>query len=134
MSISVELVSPERIAWSGQAKGVIARTTDGDAAFLDGHIPMIAVLQGAPVRILLEDDTEVLVAVHRGFIEVAPADGSSKITILSDVCEIASEIDADRAAEAQRRAQEALVRDEADLLAGSALHRAQTRLTVAAAA
>ncbi len=40
MSLVVELVSPERVAYSGEAKMVICRTTTGDIAFLPGHVPV----------------------------------------------------------------------------------------------
>ena len=48
MPLDVELVSPERIAYTGEAKMVICRTTRGDIAFLPGHVPFIGVLADAP--------------------------------------------------------------------------------------
>ena len=44
MALQVELVSPERILWSGEAEMVVARTSDGDIAFLTGHSPFIGAL------------------------------------------------------------------------------------------
>ena len=40
MPLAVELVSPERVLYSGEAKMVICRTTAGDIAFLPGHVPV----------------------------------------------------------------------------------------------
>ena len=75
MALEVELVSPERIAYSGEAQMVICRTTTGDIAFLPGHIPFIGVLATHPVRLQLEDGTEQVIAVHQGFVEVSPPAG-----------------------------------------------------------
>ena len=52
MPMHVELVSPERVAYSGDAKMVIARTVSGDIAFLNGHVPFIGVLETWPVRVI----------------------------------------------------------------------------------
>ena len=84
MPLQVELVSPESIAYSGEAKMVIARVVTGDIAFLPGHVPFIGILQAHPVRVLFEDGTELSIAVHQGFVEVS----DDKVTILSDVCEL----------------------------------------------
>ena len=135
MSLSVELVSPERVAFSGGAEMVVCRTTAGDIAFQAGHIPFIGVLQTHPVKVIGEDG-ETLIAVHQGFVEVSPpdAEGVTNITVLSDVAELADSIDVDRASAAKERAEEALRADSEDPEALSALQRAEVRLSVAEAA
>lgn len=135
MPLDVELVSPERIAFTGEAQMVICRTTRGDIAFLPGHVPFIGVLATHPVRVLLEDGGEQVIAVHQGFVEVSPpeADGSTRVTILSDVAELADTIDADRARAARDRAEESLRTDPEDPEARAALVRAEVRLSVVGA-
>lgn len=134
MSLVVELVSPERVAYTGEAKMVICRTTTGDVAFLPGHVPFIGVLATHPVRVLLEDGSEQVIAVHQGFVEVSPPeDGTTRVTILSDVCELAETIDADRARAALERAEAALAADAEDAEAMAARVRAEVRLSVASA-
>ena len=49
--MQVELVSPERILFSGQAEMVICRTADGDIAFLADHAPFIGALEIGVVRV-----------------------------------------------------------------------------------
>lgn len=133
MSLVVELVSPERVAYTGEAKMVICRTTTGDIAFLPGHVPFIGVLATHPVRVLLDEGGEQVIAVHQGFVEVSPPeDGDTRVTILSDVCELADTIDVDRAQEALSRAEAALAADPTDPEAAAALERARVRLSVAA--
>lgn len=136
MALEVELVSPERIAYSGEASMVICRTTTGDIAFLPGHIPFIGVLATHPVRVQLEDGSEQVIAVHHGFVEVSPPDpaGNTRVTILSDVAELADTIDVARARAAKERAEEALRADAEDPEARAALVRAEVRLSVADAA
>jgi F-type H+-transporting ATPase subunit epsilon len=133
MPLVVELVSPERVAYTGDAKMVICRTTTGDIAFLPGHVPFIGVLATHPVRVLLEDGGEQVIAVHQGFVEVSPPeDGTTRVTILSDVCELADTIDVARAQEALARAEAALAAEPTDPEAAAAAERARVRLAIAA--
>lgn len=134
MSMTVELVSPERLAYEGEAEMVICRTTGGDIAFQPGHIPFIGVLSTFPVRVLGEEGKEQVIAVHQGFVEVSPPeDGNTRVTILSDICELAEDIDVPRAQAAQARAEAALEADPDDPEAKAALARAEVRLSVAKA-
>src|SRR4051812_12541288 len=121
----VSLVSPERILFEGAATMVIARPEGGDAAFLPGHAPFLGLLGIGPVIIRPVDGSEVRAAVHGGFIEVR----NNRVTILSDVAELAADIDVARAQAARDRAERATAHD-AD---ASALRRAQVRLEVATA-
>ena len=127
MSLQVELVSPERILWTGEADMVIARTVGGgDIAFLSGHAPFVGALDIGKVVVRPPQGDDELVAVHGGFIEVS----NDRVTILSDVAEVASQIDVERARQAQERA-EAALRAEHDVEAEAALRRAEVRLSVA---
>ena len=126
MPLQVELVSPERILYSGDADMVVARTSEGDIAFLAGHAPFIGALGIGAVSIRATDGGEERAAVHGGFVEVS----GDRVTILSDVAELASDIDAARARraleEAERRA-----RDGDDAEAEAALRRARLRVELA---
>ena len=130
MPLQVELVSPERIAYSGEAKSVIARVVTGDIAFLPGHVPYLGILQAAPVRVLFADGTELPIAVHQGFVQVA----DDTVTILSDVCELPDQIDVRRAEAAKAKAEETLKSDVGNTEAQDALRRANTRIAVAGGA
>jgi len=125
--MNVELVSPERILYSGDAEMVVCRTVGGgDVAFLAGHAPFLGALEIWPVKIKTTDGNEETAAVHGGFVHVR----DNQVIILSDVAELASDIDADRA----RKAKEAAERrdmDHDDAEAESALARAHVRLELA---
>ena len=72
----------------------------------------------------------VSVAVHGGFVEVS----HDRVIVLSDVAELSSDIDTDRARDAKVRAEEALRANADDQDAHAALVRAEVRLEVAGAA
>ena len=124
--LHVELVSPERILYSGDAEMVVARTTDGEIAFLTGHAPFIGALGIGTVKIVGGDAGEERAAVHGGFVEVS----NDRVSILSDVAELASQIDANRARRALEAA-EGAADDETDGEAEAALRRARVRLDLA---
>jgi len=124
MPMQVELVSPERTLFTGEATMVQARTLGGgDIAFLSGHAPFIGALAIDQVVIRLTDGTDEVAAVHGGFVSV----NDDHIKILSDLAELKSQIDVDRAKRAEERA-EAVIRTEDDTTAQAALARAQARL------
>lgn len=126
MALRVELVSPERILYSGEAEMVIVRTLGGgEIAFMPGHAPFVGALAIATATLRTPQGDE-LVAVHGGFVEVS----NDTVTILSDVAELASQIDVERAQRAKERAEERL-RAAHDAEAEAALRRALIRLQTA---
>jgi F-type H+-transporting ATPase subunit epsilon len=127
--MQVELVSPERILYSGEADMVIARTVGGgEIAFLTGHAPFVGALDIATVTIRAAGGDET-VAVHGGFVEVS----NDTVTILSDVAELASQIDVERARAARDRAEQKN-QHEHDAEAEASARRAHVRLAAVGAA
>lgn len=93
-TLHVELVSVERMLWSGEATQVLARTTEGELGILPGHIALLGQLaDGGVVRIDEEDGEQLMAAVHGGFLSVT----DKGVSILAELAEFADEIDADRA-------------------------------------
>tara|TARA_Y100001970_G_scaffold84061_1_gene106135 strand:+ start:68 stop:460 length:393 start_codon:yes stop_codon:yes gene_type:complete len=127
MSLRVELVSPERVVYEGEAELVIARTTDGEIGFQPGHVPFVGNLVSSVIRIALSDGGVQRIAVHSGFVEVS----DNHVALLSDVAELAEDIDTDRAKNALNRANELLSGDSANEEAAKALQRAEVRLLAA---
>jgi F-type H+-transporting ATPase subunit epsilon len=126
-TMQVEVVSPERVLFSGEATMVILRTLGGgDIAFLPGHAPFLGALTEWSGQLHLADGTVKHVAIHNGFVEVS----NNTVAILADTAELAEDIDVDRAREALRVAQERAEReDNAD--AEADLRRAHARLAAA---
>ncbi|HTL85984.1 MAG TPA: ATP synthase F1 subunit epsilon [Acidimicrobiia bacterium] len=127
--MEVQLVSPEQVLYTGDAKMVVVRTLGGgDIAFEENHAPFLAALDDWPARVKFEDGTQEWFAVHGGFVEVS----HNHVIILSDVAELKADIDVERARTAEATAEEALRADPDNEDAAAALQRARTRLEVAA--
>lgn len=124
-TVHVELVSVERLLWSGDATMVIARTTEGELGVLPGHAPLLGELApGGIVRIQEEGGEELVFAVHGGFLSVTEAG----VSVLAELAERSDEIDVGRAQQALERARSA---GEDDDEAAGAAGRAMSRLRAA---
>jgi F-type H+-transporting ATPase subunit epsilon len=123
--LHVDLVSVERPIWSGDARMVIARTTEGELGILPGHAPLLGQLAGGGVvRIQRAEGDELVVAAHGGFLSVT----KEGVTILAETAEMADDIDTGRARDALQRAEQA---DSDDEDAKAAAARAASRLRAA---
>jgi F-type H+-transporting ATPase subunit epsilon len=101
-TMHVELVSVERRIWSGEATAVYARTPEGELGVLPGHTPLLGALEpGWVVRIERQDEPVLRVAVHGGFLSVR----NDGVSVLAEMAEQASDIDAARAREALQRSE-----------------------------
>ncbi|MGD0742910.1 MAG: F0F1 ATP synthase subunit epsilon [Acidimicrobiales bacterium] len=98
-----ELVTPERVLFSGDADAVSLRTVEGEITFLARHEDYVGVADETVVRISALGDeavggaererTELRAAVHSGLVHV----DREGVVILAGVAELGSEIDVDRA-------------------------------------
>jgi F-type H+-transporting ATPase subunit epsilon len=111
----VELVTPERVLYSGDVEEVSMRTDTGEIAFLSRHEDFVGAADITVVSLHMTDATAskdeasrdnapnvVRAAVHGGFVRV-DKDG---VVILAGVAELGTEIDVDRARTALARAEE----------------------------
>ncbi len=114
-----ELVSPEKIAFSGEADQVDVPGAEGDFGVFAGHAPLISLLRPGVVTVHAGGEQTRLVVLG-GFAEVGP-DG---LTLLADVA--TSIEDLDRAA-LQRQIAELEERVKS-MEQGSAFDREITRL------
>jgi F-type H+-transporting ATPase subunit epsilon len=120
--LHVEVVSPERILFSGEADMVVCRTIGGgEVAFLSGHAPFLGALEISRVKVKGTSEAgDLVAAVHGGFVHVR----DDKVIVLSDVAELADQIDVARAQRARDGAGDDI----------NARRRADVRLDVAGAA
>jgi F-type H+-transporting ATPase subunit epsilon len=91
--MQVELVAADRLVWSGEAKMVIARTTEGDVGILPNHAPMLSTMVDGIVDVTTADDETWIAAVDAGFLSVA----NNRISILSEHAEMSHDIDLEKA-------------------------------------
>jgi F-type H+-transporting ATPase subunit epsilon len=89
VTLHVALVIPDRELWSGEARTVIAKTTEGDIGVLTGHSPVFGVLaEGSLVEILTEDSS-VKAAVSGGFLSVA----DDRVSVLAAEAQLGQDVD-----------------------------------------
>jgi len=114
-----DLVSPEKLLFSGEVDQVDVPGTEGDFGVLAGHAPTVSALRPGIMTVFVNGEKQRMVVLG-GFAEVS-ADG--KLTVLADLAD--SVEDFDRAALSERiTAQEEKVKE----LEGSALDKAIERL------
>ena len=93
MTVHAALVVPDRELWSGEARIVIAKTTEGDIGVLTGHAPVFGVLAEASVVEILTEDAEVRAAVSGGFLSVA----DDRVSILAAQAQLGGEVNVEEA-------------------------------------
>ncbi|MDQ2755985.1 MAG: F0F1 ATP synthase subunit epsilon [Actinomycetota bacterium] len=80
--LQVDLVAADRKVWSGEARMVRARTSDGELGIMPQHQPLLGVLVSGEVVIHGEDGDQV-VTVDSGFLSVE----HDRVTIVVDSVE-----------------------------------------------
>jgi F-type H+-transporting ATPase subunit epsilon len=114
-----DLVSPEKLLFSGDVDQVDIPGIEGDFGVLAGHAPVVAALRPGIMTVFVNGQAQRMVVLG-GFAEVS-ADG--KLTVLADLANSVEEFD--RAILAQHiETQETKVKE----LEGNALDRAIERL------
>lgn len=139
-TLMVEIVTPEAALWVGEARALMARSSDGEFTILPQHTATVGDVVAGVVRVDTLDQGELAFVVHGGFFQVGPGEpGVTLATILAGVAEGVTQIDVARAEAARERALAALAEETrgdagdhpAHLWAHAALERAERRLGAA---
>jgi F-type H+-transporting ATPase subunit epsilon len=69
-SLKVAVVSVDQKIWSGEAKSLVAKTTEGEIGILAGHEPMLSLLVDGIVRVESLDGSKLEVNISGGFLAV----------------------------------------------------------------
>jgi F-type H+-transporting ATPase subunit epsilon len=129
-SLKIDIVTAERIVYSAEVEAVIAPGVEGQLGILPHHAPLMTILQAGEL-VVRKGGQEEIMAISGGFLEVRP----DHVIVLADQAERAEEIDAARAEEARKRAEQRLANRQVEGLdaarAEAALRRALVRLSVA---
>ena len=124
-TIHVDVVSAEKLIFSGNAKFVALPGESGELGILKGHTPIITRIRPGSVRIEKEDGDEEFVFVAGGYLEVQP----DCVTVLADTAIRGRDLDEAKATEAKKRAEEAMQNRTSDF----EIAQAQSELAIAAA-
>jgi len=111
MSLTLEIITPEKRVYSKSVERVKLPCSEGEMEVLPGHIPLITTVDAGEVRTQSKGQSELL-AVDKGFVEVF----GDKVSILTEAAIDIEDIDLEAAEKAQKRAEEALAKAEADNL------------------
>jgi len=68
--LKVSVVSADQEVWSGVAKQIVARTTEGEIGILPGHEPILAILGAGEVRVTTTQGSVVTANAEDGFLSV----------------------------------------------------------------
>ncbi len=124
----LEIVTPERKFFEGEAETVIVRTPEGEMGVLKDHEPAVVAIGTGIIRIQTDGKWKEA-AVSEGFMEVT----HQKTIAFVDTAEWPEEIDVNRAKAAKDRAEERLQQKLAmieHMRSQAALARALARLRV----
>ena len=127
---SLKIVTPDGLAYEGQAEEVTVRSTTGDIGILAGHLNCVAPLGMGRATIVIDGQKRYAACIG-GMLSVV----NGAVTLVPTTFEWADKIDAERAENSYQRAQ-AILQDknstDTDLkLAEARLRRALVRKNVA---
>ena len=126
----LEVISPERIFYSGDVEMLELTTTEGEIGIYADHIPLTTIIAPGVMTITETGSQLIQAAVLEGFMEIT----QEKVTVLAQSCEWPEEIDTNRAQEARARAERRLKSSDANInmsRAELALRKSLIRLEVA---
>jgi F-type H+-transporting ATPase subunit epsilon len=128
MTIKCEIVSQDRIVFSGDVDMVVLPGAAGEMGILPHHSPVLSVLNYGIITVKQKGKEEHF-TVAGGVAEVQP----DQVTVLADAAENVEEIDVERASMARQKAEERLkelqtVDKDRYMVMLSALKRSNLRL------
>jgi F-type H+-transporting ATPase subunit epsilon len=130
MPLLLEIVTPERLAYSDTVDAVNLPGIEGELGVLPHHAPLVSMLGIGELRIR-KGGAEESFAIVGGFLQVRP----DRVVVMAETADMASEIDLEKAQEARREAERAIEGgriDEVNLAAArAALQQALLRIRVA---
>ena len=129
MTLHLEIVTPERLAYTGDVDAVICPGVEGELGVLPHHAPLLTTLAYGELHIRTGGQTETF-AIAGGFLQVRP----DKVVVMAETADLASEIDLETAEHARRDAEAALAEgfvEPADLVrARASMERALLHIRV----
>ena len=103
MPLLLEIVTPERLAYSDTVDSVQLPGSEGELGVLPHHAPLVSMLGVGELRIRKGGQEESF-AIAGGFLQVRP----DRVVVMAETADMASEIDLERAQEARRDAERAI--------------------------
>jgi F-type H+-transporting ATPase subunit epsilon len=128
--LTLELVTPEKVAWSAPADFVVLPAADGEMGVLPGHMSFLVQLGAGEVRIKEKGEIKRF-AVSGGFAEIK----DDVVSLFAETAEASDQINAERARQSLERAKAESSKPNIDpghlAEIEASIRRAQIRLRVA---
>ncbi|MEX0621673.1 MAG: ATP synthase F1 subunit epsilon [Candidatus Woykebacteria bacterium] len=128
--MKIEIVTPEKIAYSDEADLISLPTPEGEITVLPGHVSLVTQL--LPGEITAKRGSQyIILASGGGFAKIS----KDKVSVVTDLAQRPEEIDERAAEEARKRAEEALTErerlsEEEFALVAASLQKALAQLRV----
>jgi F-type H+-transporting ATPase subunit epsilon len=110
MTVHLDVVSAEKMIFSGRVESLQVSGTEGDLGVNAGHAPLLTAIKPGVLRVVKQNGDEELIYVEGGILEIQPGN----VSVLADVATRAEDLDADAAEAAKRAAQEHIANPGAD--------------------
>ncbi len=103
-SLTLEIITPEGVAFRESVSAVAVPTTEGEIGVLAHHIPLLTLIRAGELHVTRTGGQKEYLAVDRGFARVL----GNTLSILTEAAIHVNDIDIEKVAEAQKRAEAAL--------------------------
>lgn len=130
VTFHLEVVSAEKRLFSGRVETFQVTGSEGELGIFHGHTPLLTAITPGMVRIVKQHGHEEFIYVSGGMVEVQPGTA----TVLADTAIRGEDIDASKAEEAKRKAEENIRNQHGDMdfaQAASELAKAIAQIRVA---
>ncbi|CAM3592845.1 ATP synthase epsilon chain [Vibrio aerogenes CECT 7868] len=107
----LDVVSAENKIFSGMVETFQVTGSEGELGIYHGHAPLLTAIKPGMVRIVKQHGHEEIIYVSGGMVEVQP----STSTVLADTAIRGEDLDAAKAEEAKRRAEEKIKNQHGDM-------------------
>lgn len=128
-SIHLTVVSAEKALFSGEVQHIQVSGSEGELGIFHGHTPLLTAIKPGLVRIVKQDNSEEVIYLSGGILEVQPND----VNVMADTAIRGEELDEAQALAAKSKAEESLSKHSSDVdfaLAAAELAKAIAKLRV----
>jgi F-type H+-transporting ATPase subunit epsilon len=113
MKIDLQIITPEKVAYQGEADAVSVPTQQGEITILPKHMSLVSTMKHGAL-VIKNEGKETVMAVYKGFVEIR----KNQVLIMTDIAERIDEIDAEKAEQARQEAKRRLLeKDKMDDIA-----------------
>ncbi len=129
MTFHLDIVSAEKSLFSGTVESFMVTGSEGELGIYPGHTPLLSAIKPGMVRLVKQHGHEEIIYVSGGMLEVQPGTA----TVLADTAIRGEDLDAAKAEEAKRKAEEHIQNQHNDIdfaQAASELAKAMAQLRV----